>query len=351
MKFEEVSIARLAAPRTFYHEEPDFSVYCKVESTSPKEMTNTKKQVPKKSLKSRSIDIPLCLKATSLARGRTESNEQFLARVTHLHLQNKRIDVISNLDLCTNLKVLYLYDNKIERIENLEFAKMMSYLYVQNNFITSMPELEMPSLKKLYLDENRIEYVDKLENMPVLEELFLARQNIPKFSSLELDVNSLQAVAETLQVIDISSNGITTLLPLQCLYNLRRVFAQENSIGSIGDIEAVVSLEKVEEADFRENPVCSVHRYTDYTIAAASDTLTQLDGKEVLKHQQVAIRGLQAHRRKIGAAFPTSGPGAPEGSLSIFGEADGQALDIQYSEADDVAFGVREAPPSAGAQG
>ena len=187
--------------------------------------------------------------------------------------------------------------------------------------------------------------MDKFENTPVLEELFLARQKIPRHSSLEFDLASLQTVAETLQVLDVSANGIVSLMPLRCLYNLRRIFAQDNNLGQIADIEAIISLEKVEEADFQRNPVCSVHRYRDYAISAAADSLVLLDEKEVLKHQQIAIRGLQQHRLKIGAAFPTNagvdGVGM-EGSL--FGAAEGEALDIQYNEADDVAFGVKQDP-------
>jgi protein phosphatase 1 regulatory subunit 42 len=294
----------------------------------------------------------MLLKATSLARSRSESTDQFLGRVTHLHLQNRKIDQISGLDQCNNLKVLYMYDNSIHHIENLDFSKILSYVYLQNNEITSLPEVEMPSLKKLYLDENSVEYIDKFENCPVLEELFVARQKIPRFSAVEFDLASLQSVAKTLQVLDVSGNGIVSLAPLVCLYCLRRIFAQDNNVGNVADIEAIISLPKVEEADFQRNPVCHVHRYRDYCISAASDNLIMLDEKEVLKHQQVAIRGLQNHRRRIGAAFPSALPGAADDGAqhgmegmegSLFGAAEGQALDIQFTEADDLAFGVTPA--------
>jgi hypothetical protein len=210
----------------------------------------------------------------------------------------------------------------------------------------------MPSLKKLYLDENNVEYIDKFENCPVLEELFVARQKIPRFSAVEFDQASLQSVAKTLQVLDVSGNGIVSLAPLVCLYCLRRIFAQDNNVGNVADVEAIISLPKVEEADFQRNPVCHVHRYRDYCISAASDNLVMLDEKEVLKHQQVAIRGLQNHRRRIGAAFASALPGADDDGAqhgmegmegSLFGAAEGQALDIQFTEADDLAFGVTPA--------
>ena len=105
----------------------------------------------------------MVLRATSLTKSSKESTEQYLQRVTHLHLQGKRIRKIENLSLCTNLKVLYLYDNQIEEIVNLEFATIVQYLLLQNNKIKEIPHLPMPSLRKLYLDENEIEYVSGLE--------------------------------------------------------------------------------------------------------------------------------------------------------------------------------------------
>lgn len=303
--------------------------------------------------KGKDVSIEMMLKATSLARGKSESNETFLARVTHLHLQSKRILNVSKVDVCTNLKVLYLYDNMIDDIPSLEFAKKLAYLYLQNNNIHHMPELVIPNLKKIYLDENKIDFLTGLQNCALLEELFIARQRLPRYTPLEFDIASLQAVADTLQVIDVSGNQIESILPLQTLYNLRRVLAQDNNISNVGDIEAVVSLSKIEEANFINNPCCHRPRYRDCAVAAASDRLKLLDDVEVLKHQQIAIRGLQAHRRKIGAMFPEpidngyyneedDAVGMDGVGGSIFGEdVDGEAIQVQYSEADDVAFGAR----------
>ena len=296
------------------------------------------------------ISQELVLKSTSLARGRTESPEAFLGRVTHLHLQNKRITEISGLDLCTNLKVLYLYDNRITEIKHVENLKMLSYVYLQNNAISKLPELELTSLKKLFLDENEIEYVTGLESCSILEELFLARQRLPAFTSLEFDMASLMAVAGTLQVIDIAGNGVTSLMPLACLYSLRRIFAQDNNIGSLADIEAVIGLPRVEEACFLRNPCCTISRYRDFAIGASSDALRTLDEVAVLKHQQIGTKGLQEHRRKIGVAFPnppTREQGEQQRDMaqdSLFGDnIDGESININdahYSEADDVAFGA-----------
>jgi len=53
----------------------------------------------------RRIKQEMLLASTKLARGKTESAESYLKRVTHFHLQEKKIRKIENLEQCTNLKV------------------------------------------------------------------------------------------------------------------------------------------------------------------------------------------------------------------------------------------------------
>ena len=129
--------------------------------------------------KMRKISQQMVLRATSLTKSSKETSEQYLQRVTHLHLQGKRIGKIENLEPCTNLKVLYLYDNAIEKIEGLDNATILQYLLLQNNKIQEVPTLAMPSLRKLYLDENEIEELTGLEECERLEELHLGKSPFP----------------------------------------------------------------------------------------------------------------------------------------------------------------------------
>lgn len=255
--------------------------------------------------KYRRINLSLVLKATSLTKSSKESTEQYLQRATHLHLQSKRIRKIEGLDLCTNLKVLYLYDNAIEEIENLEFAGIVQYLHLQNNNIAFIPQLPMPSLTKLYLDENEIAMVSGLEECTKLEELHVAKQRVPLYSSLEFDMGSLEAIARTLQVLEISGNGIQRLRPFVILVNLRKIFASDNKVSDLQEIEAITALPRLVEAVFLGNPCCADLKYRDHAIGASSDALKILDGMPILRHQQIAIRGLQAHRRKCGFVAPS----------------------------------------------
>lgn len=58
--------------------------------------------------KYRKITLDMVLASTSLTRSSKETADAYLQRVTHLHLQNKKIRVIESLDQCTNLKVIPL---------------------------------------------------------------------------------------------------------------------------------------------------------------------------------------------------------------------------------------------------
>jgi len=251
---------------------------------------------------SRRITVSMVLNATSLTKSSSESNDSYLKRVTHLHLQGKRIKTIENIDKCTNLKVLYLYDNQIEVIENLDFASNLQYLQVQCNEIKELPELPMANLTKLYLDENEIAYVTGLENCCKLEELHISKQRLPSFTSLQFDPLSLNAMSKTLQVLEISGNGISLLNPFTVLHNLRKLFAANNQVVDLAEIESIICLSKLAEATFLGNPCSNISQYRDYAIGASSDALRVLDDLPVQKHQQVAIRGLMQHRRKLGLA-------------------------------------------------
>ena len=225
-----------------------------------------------------------------MTRFGSESTEAYLQRVTHLHLQGKRIQKLENMDSCTNIKVLYLYDNQIEKIDNLEFATNLQYLQLQNNIISEIPQLSMPSLTKLYLDDNRISYASGLDKCIRLEELHMANQTLPEHVSLQFESSSLAAISRTLMTLEISGTGIEILAPFTVLKNLRRLFCSNNLVDNVQEIKDMVCMRFLAEVDFRGNPVCTSLRYRDHTISASSEALTLLDDIPVLRHQQVAVK-------------------------------------------------------------
>ncbi len=70
-----------------------------------------------------------------------ETVQHYLARLTHIYLQDKQIDCVEPMPVYKNLTVIYLYDNDISKIENLEFCPNLTHLYLQNNRIKRLENL------------------------------------------------------------------------------------------------------------------------------------------------------------------------------------------------------------------
>lgn len=242
----------------------------------------------------------LIISSTSLAKTRQESMDKFLSHVTHLHLQAKKLRVIENLDICVALKVLYLYDNNIVKLENLDFAKALSYLYLENNSIVELPRITNSKLKKLYLDENEIGMISGLDELVNLEVLSVSRQRIPRNEFLKFDPATLSAISRRLEVLDISGNNLSVLRPFTQLYNLRKLFCADNKIEDLAEIESVVCLPELVEVNFKRNPVCTLRKYRDYVIGAASETLREFDDTAITLKNIEAIKGVQRLRKRVG---------------------------------------------------
>jgi Leucine-rich repeat (LRR) protein len=255
------------------------------------------------------ITKSLVLASTGVTKSRSQTLDAYLAHITHLHLQSKRLKAIENLDACTNLKVLYLYDNKIEEIDHLEFAKGLTYLYLENNCIKTIPDLVNPKLKKLFLDENEISVIRGLDQCSELVVLSVARQRIPRMTSVSFDLRSLDVISRTLQVLDISGCGITSLVPFRQLYSLQKLFGSDNNISDIGEIEGIVGLPHLEEVNFKRNPCSSLRRYRDFVIGASSNALRLFDDVPVTPRHIEAVKGIQRRRRKLGLVAERSTDG------------------------------------------
>jgi Leucine-rich repeat (LRR) protein len=246
------------------------------------------------------ITKSLILSATTISKNRSQTMDSYLSHITHLHLQSRKLRAIENLESCTNLKVLYLYDNKIEEINHLDFAKGLSYLYLENNCIRDLPDLSNTKLKKLFLDENELSLIRGLHQCTELVVLSVARQRLPRHKFLSFDPMSLEVISHTLETLDISGNAITSLAPFKNLYRLQKFFASDNNISDVGEIEGVVILPRLEEVNFKRNPCCTLRRYRDFVIGAASNTLRVFDDIPISSKNIESVKGIQRLRRRIG---------------------------------------------------
>ena len=240
----------------------------------------------------------LILAATTFPRHSDESVEHYLARITHVHLQHKKIGTIRALDQCKKIQVLYLYDNYIEVIENLSGVTDLKYLFLQNNYIKVIPTLTSAALEKLRLDENEISIVEGLEELRCLEELSIANQRIP--SELRFDSLSMGAISQSLRVLDVSGNQLTSISQLLQLENLEKLVCADNNISELSELENIRFFVRLVDLTFRGNPVCRLnYRYRDIVCGLAAESLRLLDDVPITSQKLESIRAMQIHRKKV----------------------------------------------------
>ena len=75
-------------------------------------------------------------------RHKDPKSTEFLLKISHLSLNNKKICSMQGLYMCRNLKVLYLNENKLIKIEGLDACDKLTQLDLQDNFLTKIEGLE-----------------------------------------------------------------------------------------------------------------------------------------------------------------------------------------------------------------
>ena len=288
----------------------------------------------------RLVTNALILRSTTAMRYRNENDEAYLARLTHLHLQSKRLRNLEKLDACTGLHVVYANNNLITEMPKMEHAHHLTHLYLMDNAIRSMnpgPEDQplSPALLCLKLDQNELSCVENLWGLRHLETLSVANQRCPVGAPpLSFDLDSLASVGQTLMTLNISGNGLLELMPIvHNLPMLKRLNASKNELSNLGELRGCVRmLEELEECDFRRNPVCSNRKYSRSIIASCQIKLTSLDGEPVVpEHREklIAIEHYNQTRKRLANHETPQGYGylpaaAPPGTnnleMSVYGE-------------------------------
>lgn len=74
------------------------------------------------------------------SKNKKDKQELFLKKLTHLHLENKGIQVIANLQSCPNIMNLYLQENQIYSLANFPFRDLSKVIQLSlyENHITKM---------------------------------------------------------------------------------------------------------------------------------------------------------------------------------------------------------------------
>ncbi|XP_069322525.1 protein phosphatase 1 regulatory subunit 42 isoform X3 [Eulemur rufifrons] len=224
------------------------------------------------------LTLDLIARNGNLKPRKEETISQCLKKITHINFSEKNIDAIEDLSLCKNLSVLYLYDNRISQIINLNYATNLTHLYLQNNCISYIENLtSLKKLEKLYLGGNYIAVIEGLEGLKELRELHVESQKLPLGEKLLFDPRTLQSLAKSLSVLNISNNNIDDIRDLEVLENLNQLIAVDNQLLNVKDLEYLLNkLMKLWKMDLNGNPVCLKPKYRDKLILVSKSLGTSL---------------------------------------------------------------------------
>ena len=239
-------------------------------------------------------------KNSSAPRTSAEDEQAFLARVTHLPLQERGLqDLHPHLSkICPQMRVLYLYDNVIESIgTSLAFAKHITHLYLQGNDIHALGNAlsACVKLQKLYLDRNKLAVVSGLENCACLEELSVEhqrREGMPEQRTLAFEPRAMEGVGGSLRILKCTGSNVVDVQPLAALRSLEELSLASNHVADHEELAMAVSnMPRLRTLDATGNPCCrspsALRVYRNAIVAASGPSLGTLNGKRVLPNERM----------------------------------------------------------------
>lgn len=223
-----------------------------------------------------------------------EKRAKFLARQTHISVNEKGLDTVDGLQAIPQLQVLYAFDNQIEQLE-MHGGSFLTHLYLQRNRINGIGDLSsMKRLSKLYLDGNQILSLAPLVTLGnSLVELHLSSQLLPEGEVIDLDPDVLSSFHH-LEVLSLANNGLTHVAPLAVIPSLTVIDLSRNLLEAEAVAPLVSATPRLRELDLRGNPVSSSRQAMD-TIIVTCRSLEILSGRELTPHERTYLDNL--HRR------------------------------------------------------
>lgn len=263
-------------------------------------------------------------KATSMRQFAGQSQEQFLTKLTHLHLAERGLTSLgSAFQHCPRLKVLNLEGNHLQELSGIR--PCCEVLHLQGNDVWDLSgwTQNLPSLATLELAENRLSLLSGLQRCSHLEELNLRgqRSELP----LQLHPPSLTVFSRSLRSLDISRNRMMDIGPIAVLSALQRLDASSNELAEIPAVGSVLQrLSRLRRLSLAENPLSRLRKYRDLVIVAAAPGLEELDNKTVQPNERTFLVELHQRRQRRNSSEPpeqrtngsTPTAGSPVGSRS-----------------------------------
>ncbi|TNV88203.1 hypothetical protein FGO68_gene9687 [Halteria grandinella] len=283
---------------------------------SPEKIVNIEVKSPKiitqamiiQTLQSQQSKLSNAAAANYLKTMKGQHLQQTLQKLTHLHLNNKRLQRIGEdiQKLCGNLRVLYLFDNYIDKIDGLNTLKNIVQLSLYNNQITIMEGFDgLPMLKKLYLEKNRISRLEGLTACRQLEELYLSQQDTQ--SDFSFDEYSLAAIAGSLKYLDLSQARVSEPMPLYYLERVEVLILKKNRIVDFEDqvCPMLQTMNALRQLDLTDNPVTQIPKYRDQVIILTGQRLQEIDNKKVTQQERSYLMQLVQRKQRTAMGGPT----------------------------------------------
>ncbi|KAI8615062.1 hypothetical protein BC830DRAFT_1229291 [Chytriomyces sp. MP71] len=253
-------------------------------------------------------------------RGKNESVETFLRRVTHVSLVGKGIEVMEGLDFCRNLTVLYLYENNIKKIEGLNACVSLNRLYLQHNQIEELSGFDagLEKLAELHLAGNRIKYVTGIHQLPSLEVLHVDDQHIEE--ELIFDIACVSILSSSLKVLTAAGNHISRISTLAELAELEELDISRNNVSELEEVQHVLRCcLQLRNLNMNGNPASSILKFRQKAILASS-SLETLGEKDIPAVEREFLINMQSSKQRLklmkakgqtGSAVPND-PNAPQ---------------------------------------
>eukprot|EP00948_MAST-09A_sp_MAST-9A-sp1_P001523 g1523.t1 len=274
----------------------------------------------------------LFLKGISLSRKKNEPIDDFLARATHLRLQDRKLRHINvdALHLCRNLHNLYLNNNMLTCIETPMKLYKLQELHLTHNQLTCVPNLEgCPSLQRLYLADNHIQVLSGLHKNRFIAELDISRQTLPPLSlvkgtsdgasevdhseknsttetkrssssfELSFDPESLTTLSKSLQVLKVRKCGLKILGHIARCTQIEQLDCRDNQITSLDTVPYLLNyLTQLRTVDFRGNPITKMKKYRDMIVMYSNENLYTYDNREINPQHRQSLRTLHVRKNK-----------------------------------------------------
>lgn len=244
------------------------------------------------------ITSELIIKNSYERKGKDETVENFIGRLTHLSLVNSGIKEIENLDECKSASVLYLYDNSITKISGLSNLKNLTQLYLQNNYISKISGLDqLCNLVILHLGNNCIKHIENI-NLPFLTTLKLDNQKIPEGEFMTFDETCIKNLSDGLQTLTLSGNKIQYVNPLSFLKNLETLDLSNNMIYDWEDVKIMFKgLQNLINLNLQSNPVSAKGLKFRQKVVYACKKLEIYNNKEITEIERKYVKKMAQSNR------------------------------------------------------